>query len=93
MNTARIANAAKEIDRYQRALEWLGEYSESVTPTGTRVDIRMDYAGSCCGANDAKLILEQMVSNRILALLSEAKENCRNSIELYRQVIKAEAET
>lgn len=93
MDTARIANAAKEIDKCQRALEWFEQYRDKVTTAGTKVDIRMDYAGSCYGADDATLIIEQMVANRIHSILSDAVDNCRNTIELHRQVIRAEAES
>lgn len=95
MNTSRITHAAKEIDRLQLALKWLEEFTpKTENHSGSEyanVSIRMNFAGSCMGAKEVNEILSSMVGNKMRDLLEDALENCRNTIEIHRQVIRDEA--
>lgn len=95
MNTSRITHAAKEIERLQEAIKWLEEFGPKVTDheasEHANVSIRMNFAGSCRGAKEAGEIVSEMVGNRMRDLLQDALENCQNTIEIHRQVIRDEA--
>lgn len=95
MDTSRIKHAAKEIDRLQEAVKWLEEFGPKVSNHAAsehaNVSIRMNFAGSCNGAKEVGEILSNMIGNRMRDLVDEALENCRNTIEIHRQVIRDEA--
>lgn len=95
MNVSRIINAAKEIERLQRAVKWLEEYGRKVgNSVGSEcvdVHIRMNFAGSCNGANEVSEIVSQLVSDMMRDLLADACDYSKETIEIHRAAIRHEA--
>lgn len=92
MNTSKIRHASSEIDRYTEALHWLEEHGSKITKeVGEKVTYRPNFSGSCRGANDAAVVLAEMMSNQLPSLIPKAIQNCKNTIEIYREQIREEA--
>lgn len=92
MNLARIQHSAAEIEKYEKALNWLVDHGQKITrEMGERVSYKANFAGSCDGSSEASTVLAAMMSNRLPDLIPDAIDNCRNTIEIHRQVILDEA--
>lgn len=92
MNLAKIRHASNEIERLEKALGWLIEFGVKITKdSDDGVSYRPNFAGSCNGAKEASEVLSTMMGNRLPDLIADATKNCRNTIEIHRQVIRDEA--
>ena len=92
MNTTRIAVAVKEIERNEVALKWLLEYGVQLNGRDRDrigVSVNPTFAGSCPGAKEAADILASFMRLDIAATVETAIRNCRNTIELEREAIRA----
>ena len=94
MNLAKIRRAADEIEHLECALSWLVEHGSKITKESDEsVSYRPNFAGSCNGSKEASEVLCAMMKNRLPSLISEAVENCQNTIEIHRATIRAETES
>ncbi|MBN7755444.1 hypothetical protein JYP46_01290 [Nitratireductor aquimarinus] len=94
MNTARISNAVREIERNTAALKWLEEYGVKLSmepETSLGISVSPHFAGSCTGAKEASEVLTAFACRSIAELVETAIKNCRNTIEIHRQAIIDEA--
>jgi hypothetical protein len=92
MNTARIINAARQIEEHQEALKWLKEYGGDLSKQGyATVKITLHYAGACAGAKEAQTVLEAYAALGLSELVMTSIRSCENTIEINREVITKEA--
>lgn len=94
MDVEKIKRAAIEIDKHKTALKWLDEYGPQYTGRDkgeASVDIRLHLASACDGAKEAQEMISSYARLSIVGLIQTATQNCRNTIEIYENVIREEA--
>lgn len=93
MRTTRIAIAVKEIERNEAALKWLEEYGVQLNGRdrdSIGISVHPNFAGSCFGAKEAGEVLASFIRLDIAETVQTAIRNCRNTIELETDAIRAE---
>jgi len=95
MNTATIINAAADIEKNQKALNWLEEYGGLLLDRnsgGFKISVTLYSASACTGATDAAEMLAAYATSMIDDILKFAERGCANTIEIRREQIKKEIE-
>lgn len=94
MNIDRIKRAAAEIEKNTVALKWLEEYGASYTGHGRNeatFDVHLHLASACPGAKEAQEIITSFARISLPDLIKTATQNCRNTIAICEDAIRAEA--
>ena len=92
MNTSRMRRAIDEIERLETALRWLSEFGVKISKhEGVHVRYHPNFAGSCNGAKEAGDVLSAMMTNDLPNLIPKAIENCRNTIQIHREILRDES--
>jgi hypothetical protein len=93
MNTTLIKIAAADIEKNQKALEWLNEYSHHLLDRergNFKISVMLISASACPGATEATEILSSYAASMIEDILKAAEKGCVNTMEIRREQIKRE---
>ena len=92
MNMYRIKSAVSAIEECHAALDWLENYGTRVTgEESASVTVNLHYASACNGAKEDQKVLSRFATLEMARIIEAATQNCRNTIEISRQIIKDEA--
>ena len=95
MNTARIKQAAIDIEENTKALGWLERYGKDLTGRNAdeaSVSVHLNFAGACPGAKEAATVLSSFGRIMLPELVEQATRNCRNTIDMAKAAIREETE-
>jgi hypothetical protein len=91
MDAHRIKSALANIERNERALEWLEKYGTQLSiDSGLRFEPVLSFAGSCTGADEASEMIAGYARKLVPELVQTSIQNCRNTIELDMAAIREE---
>lgn len=93
MNTTIIKIAAEDIEKNQKALEWIEQYGHNLLERNGgnfKLSIALFSASACTGATEATEILSSYATSMIEDILKAAERGCANTIEIRRDQIKQE---
>lgn len=93
MNTARIRNAASEIERLSNALAWLREHGANLNHRDRdsfEAFVRVHRASALTGADEANKQLSAMARLQIQDLVNLAIVDAENTIEMHRSALREE---
>lgn len=96
MRSSRVIELARRIDKNEMALKWLEEYGVQLTGKSendeARFDVRVMFAGSCYGAEEAKESLAAYARASLPELVQKAIQGCRNTIATDKEAARKELE-
>lgn len=91
MNTDLIKIAAADIEKNQKALEWLNDYGHHLNDKSCfKVSLAIYSASACVGATEATDVLSSYAASMMDEILEATKNGCANTIEIRREQIKRE---
>lgn len=93
MNTARIQEAVKQIDRCKLALDWMEKCGANVaTDPASFLSFNPSVGGRVDGFSEASTKIEAHAMKMLPEIIKIAMQDCRNTIELSRAAIAEEAQ-
>lgn len=91
MDTSIIISAAKDIETCKKAIAWLRQYGAKLgDKDAASVNIKLHFAGSCSGAQEAAEVLEAYSTLELSRINEVAIRSCENTIEICRSKIERE---
>lgn len=93
MNTSLIKTAAADIEKNQKALEWLEDHGHNLLARDSgsfKIAFTLYAASACTGSTEATEMLSSYATSMIEDILKTAEKGCANTIEIRREQIKQE---
>lgn len=93
MNTTLIKIAAADIEKNQKALEWIGQFGGGLFDReggNFKISVTLYSASACTGATEATEMLSSYAASMIEDILKATERGCANTIEIRRDQIKRE---
>lgn len=93
MNTARISQAARDIERHELALKWLRENGVQLSGRNkdeASISVHLAFASALPGAKEASEVLSAYARLSLPDLVQTAIRSCENTIEIARDAIREE---
>jgi hypothetical protein len=93
MNTTLIKIAAADIEKNQKALEWIEKYGGGLfdRESGSfKISVTLYSASACPGATEATEILSSYAASMIEDIMKATERGCANTIEIRREQIMRE---
>jgi hypothetical protein len=93
MNTTLIKIAADDIEKNQKALEWLDKYGGGLFDRDSgsfKIAFTLYSASACPGATEATEMLSSYAASMIEDIMKTTEKGCANTIEIRRDQIKRE---
>lgn len=93
MDAGKILDAAREIERLTLALRWLEEYRVSGFEgvDAASIWVQLEFGRGANGAHEATQVLRSKAPAYLPDLVTASITDCRNTIEIHRATIAAEA--
>jgi hypothetical protein len=93
MNTTLIKIAVADIEKNQKALEWIGQYGGNLLDRdggNFKISVTLYSASACPGATEATEMLSSYATSMIEDIMRATERGCANTIEIRREQIKLE---
>jgi len=94
MRSSRVIELARRIDKNEMALKWLEEYGIKMSGHSENDEavfsIKLTFAGSCYGAEEAKDSLCGYARASLPDIVQMAIRGCKNTIAIDKDEIKKE---